>query len=120
MKQEIAFAWADKLDSGEYKQDKEQLKTLLGFCCLGVLCDMYIKAHPGDLDARWTFMDKMFFCHNGNAILPSKVISWAGMRSTLGRYTKDGKVSTLTKDNDTLGKTFPEIAKIIRENWETL
>lgn len=47
----IAKDWVNALRSGEYKQQTGTLATddLNGnskFCCLGVLCDMYVKTHP--------------------------------------------------------------------------
>ena len=43
MKQEIKEKWVSALRSGEYKQGKEGLRIYNEFCCLGVLCDLYIK-----------------------------------------------------------------------------
>lgn len=33
--------WCEALTSGRYKQDKMQLKTPIGNCCLGVLCEIH-------------------------------------------------------------------------------
>ncbi len=35
-----ATKWVDLLESGKYKQGREQLRTRNGYCCLGVACDM--------------------------------------------------------------------------------
>ena len=48
MKKEIADMWCDALRSGEYKQVKGTLCGIrkdgeVGYCCLGVLTDLYIK-----------------------------------------------------------------------------
>lgn len=50
MKPDIAKKWTEALRSGEYEQCTLQLKKGEGFCCLGVLTDLYIKEHE---DARW-------------------------------------------------------------------
>jgi hypothetical protein len=38
MDKELKQKWLDALESGDYKQDTGRLKTLTGYCCLGVLC----------------------------------------------------------------------------------
>jgi hypothetical protein len=38
---DLKTRWLAALRSGEYKQTKEYLRTPDGFCCLGVLCDLY-------------------------------------------------------------------------------
>lgn len=43
MNQEIKKLWVEALRSGEYKQTKKRLKDCNGYCCLGVLCDIYKK-----------------------------------------------------------------------------
>lgn len=45
MRQDIAIKWAEALESGEYPQTKLCLRDDAGFCCLGVLTDLYIKEH---------------------------------------------------------------------------
>lgn len=37
--------WIEALRSGKYKQDKYQLQTSKGFCCLGVACDLFSPKH---------------------------------------------------------------------------
>lgn len=41
LKPEIKQKWIKALRSGEYQQTKGRLKRDDGFCCLGVLCDVY-------------------------------------------------------------------------------
>jgi hypothetical protein len=43
MNNEIKQEWISALRSGEYKQAKHVLNGDGGMCCLGVLCDLYMK-----------------------------------------------------------------------------
>lgn len=46
MNPEVKAKWVAALRSGEYKQSRERVLAdgRGGFCCLGVLCDLYAKA----------------------------------------------------------------------------
>ena len=46
MNDDVRALWIKALRSGEYKQTKECLNDGVGYCCLGVLCDIYQKQHP--------------------------------------------------------------------------
>lgn len=50
-----AQAWVEALCSGDYKQGRECLQRTEGgeslFCCLGVACKLFTKAHPDK--AKW-------------------------------------------------------------------
>lgn len=43
MNPEVKAKWIDALTSGEYSQTKRCLRDKNGYCCLGVLTDLYIK-----------------------------------------------------------------------------
>ncbi len=43
MNQEIKEKWVAALESGEYQQARKCLNDGTGFCCLGVLTDLFIK-----------------------------------------------------------------------------
>jgi hypothetical protein len=47
---EIKTKWVNALRSGKYSQTKSCLKDDKGFCCLGVLTDIYISEHE---NAEW-------------------------------------------------------------------
>ncbi len=49
MNEEIRDKWTTALKSGEYEQSRGHLKTFLGYCCLGVLCDII----KDDVNGRW-------------------------------------------------------------------
>ncbi|MEK6860488.1 MAG: hypothetical protein AABY07_00825, partial [Nanoarchaeota archaeon] len=41
MNEAIAKRWIENLTNGKHRKTKNRLKDSNGFCCLGVLCDMY-------------------------------------------------------------------------------
>ena len=50
MHKRIKRIWLEALRGGKYEQTTGVLRSKKdGFCCLGVLCDLYIKAHPKEL-----------------------------------------------------------------------
>lgn len=116
MKKEIAFRWAELLESGQYKQGAGKLKNLSGgHCCLGVLCDMATKQGVG----QWE--EEQYFTASGDSrsyYPPQDVLSWAGLKSETGSFSEEVQ-KRLSYLND-IGYSFAEIAETIRENWEML
>jgi len=75
MNADIKVRWTAALRSGEYPQGKEYLRTDEGFCCLGVLCDLAVKA--GVIE-----YEKGPFRHyydGVTSVLPQTVMDWAGL-----------------------------------------
>ena len=93
MNEQIKQNWIEALLSGEYEQGHDMLRNGDTYCCLGVLCDLYIKSHD---DLRWNEYgeivknDDTFVC---NISLPKKVIEWANLE----RY---GNSAVLDRDNE--------------------
>jgi hypothetical protein len=79
MKKSIKKKWLEALRSGKYKQTVRNLKDNNGYCCLGVLCDVYAKEHP-EL-ARWSeyhgFVAGPTIAHK---MPPVEVYVWSGLR----------------------------------------
>jgi hypothetical protein len=50
MNKEFKKLWIEALRSGEYQQGTSALNANGKFCCLGVLCEVFIKQHPGAID----------------------------------------------------------------------
>ncbi len=81
MNENIKIKWIDALRSGEYAQGKSALHTKPTegpetFCCLGVLCDLAVKAGVkvdvyDDKVLSLVLYDKL------SAFLPSSVMKWA-------------------------------------------
>lgn len=92
---QVKQKWVDALRSGEYQQATGKLKSQEGFCCLGVLCDLYAKEHedagweyrgtdePSDPTDYWYFDDQ-------SECLPESVAQWAGIEGL--KYTVHVKV----------------------------
>lgn len=109
------------LRGGEYKQARSYLRTRDGYCCLGVLCDLYLKEHPeyaggwapyasGGTSSFSTGAEK--FC----SFPPNQINEWSGL---VERYDDSDKArDTLRKlaaMNDD-GQSFEEIADYIEKN----
>lgn len=110
MNQKVKELWVNALRSGEYTQSRHALRTVSGFCCLGVLCDIAAKTGLGKWDTlggREVFRAKDgYYCAD---TLPHAVVEWAGLRDR-NPDSADGSLASL---NDS-GKTFDEIADIIQ------
>src|SRR5258708_5541718 len=106
----VAKKWVAALRSGKIKQTTGRLGRESGSrCCLGVLCDLAVKAKVID-----------DFYLPGSA-LPESVRTWAGLSFDLGNYvSKRGNARDLTDDNDTSKKSFAKIADIIESQPEGL
>ena len=113
MNQQVKEKWLSALRSGDYQQTQNYLHKEDGFCCLGVLCDLYGKEHnvewnlavaeDGDRD-YYEFQDE-------TATLPVSVIEWAGVEDENPEICE----TPLSRLNDN-GSTFNEIADLIEEH----
>jgi hypothetical protein len=78
MNPEIKAQWVEALRSGEYEQTNGYLRTDSGFCCLGVLCDLAVKA--GKVEAtRRDYGTYQYGAEKAALGLPSEVFEWAGL-----------------------------------------
>lgn len=124
MKTVIANLWAEALISGDYPQGTKKLRALAGFCCLGVLCDLYRKetdkgewikpsqVYIGEEDYYKFALDKQI----DKTCIPAAVQEWAGLEDCVGSL---GAGNSLIQMNDS-GSSFKEIAEIILSNIENL
>ena len=135
MKKELAEEWAAALKSGEYQQGTGGLRPELDkYCCLGVLCDLYIKNNPGK--AQWlenpcsngrksfsvTTMEQALDTHTRT------VLEWAGLFDRNPGLMKDIFVEgelrghagekTLAQLNDSGEFNFNQIADIILDQYD--
>lgn len=114
--------WTEALRSGDYQQTQGRLRVVsrtayapVGFCCLGVACDLYSR-HAGD--GRWNEAHFVLGDDTDNGyvtLLPEEVRAWLGLRTDNGEWPIPGdepKTKALTSTNDG-GATFEEIAEII-------
>jgi hypothetical protein len=116
MNPQIKQKWLNALRSGKYQQTQRRLHDENGFCCLGVLCDLYGKEHNVEWEINEDFGKYMF--QNKVACLPFSVIEWSGIADSgpLVYYGPGaGEICTLADLNDK-GSTFIEIADVIEEH----
>lgn len=118
MKPAIKAQWVAALRSGKYRQTQGQLREVrddesnktLGFCCLGVLCNLHAQAHPR-IAASQTDPGQYL---GEIELLPEAVRKWAGLpeQEHGARLVIGGQYDALTDHNDN-GRTFKQIAKAI-------
>lgn len=149
---DVIDKWVTALESGEYTQTTGKLHRVAGFedadegitrpagmCCLGVLCDLAVKAgvisepvkavRDGDEYMRYSDRDGF----SSSDFPPRTVWRWAGLdgENPTVSWPRAGcdlpgceycgspgsRFDELSQLNDTYKKTFPEIAQIIRDNF---
>jgi hypothetical protein len=124
MNPRVKDAWVNALSN--YKQTTGCLRDETGFCCLGVLCDLYSK----ETGIPWTAISMVQsnqeyceyeFCGERD-ILPYKVLEWAGLKSADPEveYPNDHEYSehwynNLSTIND-IGLTFKQISCLIKDS----
>lgn len=89
MNPEVKAKWIAALRSGNYKQTQYHLRDDYGYCCLGVLCDIYASEHQ---DAEWVDVtdtykqstvkpenqkEQVFEILNNTENLPEVIQNWA-------------------------------------------
>lgn len=114
--------WVEALRSGKYEQAKSVLCALgddnepVGFCCLGVACEVAIAAGV-EVDVKnGSAADRCRIYGTSTVFLPFEVQDWLGLNSSNGRFKRD---STLSNLNDR-GEVFEAIADIIESRPEAL
>jgi hypothetical protein len=125
MKSEIKKLWLDALRSGEYQQGRH---TLRGdderFCCLGVLCDLAVKAkivNWGEWpECQVEDEDSNRLCYRiGGATCypPQPVMDWAGLEQC-DPLLNCGEESqhSCSQLNDKFGQDFEAIARAIEKS----
>jgi len=111
MNPQIKQKWVSALRSGDYQQTQEHLRTEDGFCCLGVLCDLYGKEN--NVEWKLPGMSPYYGFQSCVVELPLSVMEWAGVEDD-DPYIS-AKRNTLAVINDN-GTTFNEIADLIEEH----
>lgn len=121
--------WVAALRSGKYDQGKGRLRSENGgYCCLGVLCDLYgndlwrFEDYVGDdeeedNESDWLMRDWQYAPNKGeekSTVLPPLVMEWAGLPHQNPRI--EHSYNTLAEANDK-GASFDAIADIIEEQF---
>ena len=102
------------LRSGEYKQTKEALQDKAGYCCLGVMCDVYRKETGAELVLSSFGFGTLA---GGDLDEQEGVREWVGL--VHGEGDSDGN-PTLAELNDSEGCTFLQIADFIESEPQGL
>jgi hypothetical protein len=134
MKIDIAKQWIDALKSGTYQQGQGKLHATdingaCMYCCLGVLCDLYMQQNPDELDVKvvtrksddflqHTQMlsigeDSITVYDNDSLVLPLRVREWAGMNDALGRFTNASHAQDSLAELNDHGMSFDRLADVI-------
>lgn len=123
MNPEVKEKWLIALTSGEYQKGKLALKVTFeesgtNWCCLGVLCDLYIKetgkgSWKKEVGRRDTFIsdDSMKV-----SFPPQDVMEWAGIDSVSGSFLTDDGASSLVRINDET-EDFSKVIAAIEEHF---
>lgn len=131
MHNHIALEWVARLRSGDYAQGKHNLCQVGDgqpdkFCCLGVLCEMYMDYNETDNSFAHDLSRSESSCTVGCHVrtydkqvefLPDSVMKWAGMNNNSGQFTVDKAVYNLSSMNDD-GADFHQIADAIDLHWQ--
>ena len=126
MNAEVKEKWLKALRSGEYKQTRACLKNNEGFCCLGVLCDLYSKEFNVPWEVEYeevphSLLVPYFYILKSDSTLPDAVVQWAGVGDENPRVfpekyaEKEQNAFYLSKLNDVEQLDFNEIADIIED-----
>ena len=124
MKADIKTKWVAALCSNEYEQTEGVLRNGNGYCCLGVLCDLYAKETGVEW---WETGFGGFAMHGADSVLPFEVRHWAELPHEHGQYVAvskrydEGEDTTvfhsvsLTELNDSWAYDFKQIADVIEQ-----
>ena len=119
MKPEIKQKWVEALRSGEYSQGKLRLYNGRSYCCLGVLCNLYLNEKNED----WYYLagsGDNYYCNGESERLPQYVMDWAELnrQDPLVSVELDNLDETsLSGLNDDLNYTFAQIADVIEAQF---
>lgn len=109
MNPEIKARWVAALRSGDYKQTTNHLRTPVGFCCLGVLCDI----HAAVMGEVWDPFNR-YLDHAED--LPVDVQAWAGLDQAEPRVATSLNGSNVLSGMNDNGATFEQIADVIERD----
>lgn len=117
MKPEIKAAWIQALRSGDYVQSQGHLANSSGHCCLGVLCELAVKAGiVTKIDGANAYFESVENpSDNDNCYLPLVVQAWSGLGSRNPYIAFIGGDSTLGGINDSGDADFNGIANLVEE-----
>jgi hypothetical protein len=131
MNTEVKQKWIDALRSGKYDQGSEKLRSVTGYCCLGVLCDLYSKEQGSEWEFRGNVETNLqpqdyWYFDGESEFLPESVKEWAGITDKSPHVKIDVEEDCgednwfyhehLADLNDS-GYTFNELSKLIEQQF---
>lgn len=124
MNSNVKKKWLAALRSETYKQGTGALATSSGapdksdfFCCLGVLCDLAVKA---GVIKEPTLVDdneegELYYYGKTHDVLPVSVRTWAGLDDADPEVRYNNQTTNLSELNDDYNLSFKVIANIIEK-----
>ena len=114
MKADVKKLWLKALRSGKYRQGRDRLRTKTnGYCCLGVLCDVYRKTTK---TGKWVQTDQLWNFEGRSGVLPYKVRRWAGLKQEDPELDPTSFSGNASSVNDLRRSNFKKIANLIERN----
>ncbi len=110
MNAKVKKKWLAALRSGKYRQAKKSLRNGRGYCCLGVLSDLYIKEQK----TRWG-TKKATVCGD-DGLISEEIMQWAGLNCSNPIVKDVGLADTLANCNDLRSMGFIQIADVIEKS----
>ena len=122
MNPQVKQKWIGALRSGKYEQGTEKLRSVSGYCCLGVLCDLYAQEHNTEWEFRGNEETNLqpqdyWYFDKESEFLPESVMNWAKLfRNPMLRIEDDDEMFEVNEEVSTLndeGYSFSTIADLI-------
>jgi len=122
MNPEVKQKWIGALRSGKYEQGSEKLRSVSGYCCLGVLCDLYAQEHNTEWEFRGNEETNLqpqdyWYFDKESEFLPESVMNWAKLfRNPMLRIEDVDEMFEVNEEVSTLndeGYSFSTIADLI-------
>ena len=127
MTPQVKENWVNALRSGEYQQGAGKLRNSDGFCCLGVLCDLYSQepftkgwVFHGAFEEENTQPTDYWKFDGEKEFLPKSVMEWAGLETNCPEVAvedddaRESIYDSLANLNDA-GYSFDALSNIIEE-----
>lgn len=115
---ELREEWLQALQNNTYPQGRGYLCRDGKYCVAGVACEI---AYNHGLVMRETVNSGSEIRYGGDVFAISPAVATAyGMRSCFPEIVVGGELSCLYEANDDCGIPFPELAALIRANYERI
>lgn len=112
VKKRVKKMWLEALRGKKYQQSTGCLQDNDGFCCLGVLTDLYLEEMA--LDWVWDEEKQVYHINQQYTYLPPEVCNWSGIFDKDPEVLIDGYSFSLSDLNDGSGTRiqFPEYTNL--------